>query len=79
MEWSVDGKTKLTTFRRVLLTKCQQEFEKNKKDDKEREEMLATIEKADTVREGGRRERGGGREGKGSEGKGSEGGKKLKF
>ena len=52
VEWSVDRKTKFTTFRRVLLTKCQQEFEKDKKDDEEREEMLAAIEKAETVREG---------------------------
>jgi translation initiation factor 4G len=45
---SVDGKKKITTFRRVLLTKCQQEFEKDKKDDEEREEMLVAIEKAET-------------------------------
>ena len=58
VEWNQDGKTKFTTFRRVLLTKCQQEFEKDKKDDEEREEMLAAIDKAESVREGGR-ERGG--------------------
>ena len=50
----MDEKTKVTTFRRVLLTKCQQEFEKDKKDDEEREEMLSAIEKAETVRDGGR-------------------------
>ena len=45
----MEGKTKFTTFRRVLLTKCQQEFEKDKRDDEEREEMLKAIEKAETV------------------------------
>ena len=79
MEWTQDGKTKTTTFRRVLLTKCQQEFEKDKKDDEERESMLAAIEKAETVREeivewrgGGRGEREGLREKRGE--RGGEGG-----
>ena len=45
----MEGKMKFTTFRRVLLTKCQQEFEKDKRDDEEREEMLTAIEKAETV------------------------------
>ena len=82
MEWTQDGKTKTTTFRRVLLTKCQQEFEKDKKDDEERESMLAAIEKAETVREeivewrgrgeGGEREREGLREKRGE--RGGEGG-----
>ena len=49
MEWTQDGKTKFTTFRRVLLTKCQQEFEKDKKDDETREEVEAAIENAETV------------------------------
>ena len=44
-----DGKTKVTTFRRVLLTKCQQEFEKDKKEDEEKERMLVAIEQAETV------------------------------
>ena len=38
-----------TTFRRELLTKCQREFEKDKKDDEEREKMLAAINAAETV------------------------------
>ena len=33
VEWTQDGETKFTTFRRVLLTKCQREFEKHKKDE----------------------------------------------
>ena len=40
---------KTNNFRRVLLTKCQQEFEKDMKDDEEREQMLQAIEDADTV------------------------------
>ena len=47
VEWTQDGKTKFTTFRRVLLTKCQQEFEK---DDDTHKEMMAAIENAETVR-----------------------------
>ena len=50
VEWTEDGKTKFTTFRRVLLTKCQQEFEKSDKDDETRKEMMAAIENAETVR-----------------------------
>ena len=38
-----------TTFRRELLTKCQREFEKDKKDDEEREKMLVAINEAETV------------------------------
>ena len=50
VEWTTaDGKPKTNNFRRVLLTKCQQEFEKDKKDDEERERMLQAIEEADTV------------------------------
>ena len=50
-----EGKPKFTTFRRVLLTKCQQEFEKDKRDDEERERMLVAIEGASSVScEGGR-------------------------
>ena len=49
MEVVLEGKSKFTTFRRVLLTKCQLEFEKDKKDDEEREEMLTAIQKAETV------------------------------
>ena len=50
VEWTTaDGKLKTNNFRRVLLTKCQQEFEKDNKDDEEREQMLQTIKAADTV------------------------------
>ena len=38
-----------TTFRRELLIKCQREFEKDKKDDEEREKMLTAIDEAETV------------------------------
>ena len=44
-----DGRTRIITFRRVLLTKCQQEFEKDKKDDEDRENMLKAIEDTDDV------------------------------
>ena len=43
------GKAKILTFRRVLLTKCQQEFEKDKKDDEERETMLSAIKETEDV------------------------------
>ena len=79
VEWTVDGKAKFTTFRRVLLTKCQQEFEKDKKDDEDREERLVAIEKAETVREkreGGRGRREGGEREGGREGGEREGERK---
>ena len=41
-----DGTQRSTNFRRVLLTKCQQEFEKDKKDDEDRDMMLKSIEEA---------------------------------
>ena len=44
-----DGKDQSTSFRRELLTKCQKEFEKDKKDDEEKEKMLKAIEDAETV------------------------------
>ena len=44
-----EAKTKVITFRRVLLTKCQQEFEKDKKDDEEREKMLNAIKETEDV------------------------------
>ena len=44
-----EGKAKVITFRRVLLTKCQQEFEKDKKDDEEREKMLNAIKETEDV------------------------------
>ncbi len=49
---SEDGKTKQTNFRRMLLTKCQREFEKDKKDDESLETMQKEIESAETVRYG---------------------------
>ena len=44
-----EGRTKVITFRRVLLTRCQQEFEKDKKDDEEREKMLIAIKEMEDV------------------------------
>ena len=44
-----EGKTKSTNFRRMLLTKCQQEFEKDKQDDHTLEEMNTCITWAETV------------------------------
>ncbi len=49
---SEGGKTKQTNFRRMLLTKCQREFEKDKKDDESLETMQKEIESAETVRYG---------------------------
>lgn len=40
---------KETSFRRELLTRCQKEFEKDKKDDETREEKLKAIEEATSV------------------------------
>jgi hypothetical protein len=40
---------KVTNFRRMLLTKCQQEFEKDKKDDETLEKMRESIEQAASV------------------------------
>ena len=45
-----DEVVKETTFRRELLTRCQKEFEKDKRDDETKEEMLKAIEEAATVR-----------------------------
>ena len=51
VDWTAtDGKPRSTNFRRVVLTKCQKEFEKGKKDDDNRQQMLKAIEEADTVR-----------------------------
>ena len=41
---------KETTFRRELLTRCQKEFEKDKRDDETKEEMLKAIKEAAPVR-----------------------------
>ena len=45
---SEDGKAKLTNFKRMFLTKCQKEFEKDKKN--ERQTMEKKIDNAETVR-----------------------------
>ena len=45
-----DKVVKETTFRRELLTRCQKEFEKDKRDDETKEEMLKAIEEAAAVR-----------------------------
>ena len=45
-----DGRqVRVITFRRVLLSKVQQEFEKDNKDDEEREGLLMAIEAAQDV------------------------------
>ena len=44
-----EGKEATTTFRRELLTKFQKVFEKEKKDDEEREKMQKAVENAETV------------------------------
>ena len=45
-----DEVVKETTFRRELLTRYQKEFEKDKRDDETKEEMLKAIEEAAPVR-----------------------------
>ena len=50
------GKARILTFRRVLLSKCQQEFERDKRDDKERETMLSAIKETDDVSDSETRE-----------------------
>ena len=44
-----DGTKKQTNFRRLLLTKCQLEFEKDKKDDEDKEKMFKSIDEAENV------------------------------
>ena len=44
-----EERPKVITFRRVLLTKCQQEFEKGRKDDEERENILIAIKETEDV------------------------------
>ena len=46
---NAEGKPQAVTFRRLLLTKCQQEFEKDKQEDEERETMQKGVETAETV------------------------------
>ena len=45
-----DEVVKETTFRRELLTRCQKEFEKDKRDDETKKEMLKAIKEAAPVR-----------------------------
>ncbi len=47
---SEDGKTKQINFMRMLLIKCQREFEKYRKGDESLETMQKEIESAETVR-----------------------------
>ena len=50
VEWTTkDGKAKQTNFKCMLLTKCQQEFEKDKNDDKTLEKIKEEIANAETV------------------------------
>ena len=42
----------MKSFRALLLTKCQEEFEKDKKDDEELEKLKQAMEEAQTVRRG---------------------------
>ena len=44
-----EERPKVITFHRVLLTKCQQEFEKDRKDDEERENILIAIKETEDV------------------------------
>ena len=47
-----DGTPKMKSFRALLLTKCQEEFEKDKKDDEELDRLKQAMEDAQTVRSG---------------------------
>ena len=44
-----DWKEQSTSFRHELLAKCQRAFEKDKKDDEERERTQSSIKEAETV------------------------------
>ena len=46
---NAEGKPETVTFRRLLLTKCQQEFEKDMQEDEERKTMQKGVETAETV------------------------------
>ena len=50
VEWTVDGDTLSTTFRRVVLTKSQQEFEKDRRENEEKMDRLLAIEDVESVR-----------------------------
>ena len=54
-----DGTSKMKSFRALLLTTCQEEFEKDKEDDEELDKLKQAMKDAPTVRRGlvyGRRE-----------------------
>ena len=44
-----DGQLKMKSFRALLLTKCQQEFEKDKKEDEDLEKLKAAIDSVESV------------------------------
>ena len=46
---NAEGKPQTITFRRLLLSRCQQEFEKDMQEDEERETMQKGVETAETV------------------------------
>ena len=46
---NAEGKPQTITFKRLLLTKCQQEFEKDMQEDEERETMQKGVETTETV------------------------------
>ena len=46
---NAEGKPETITFRRLLVTKCQQEFEKDMQEDEERKTMQKGVETAETV------------------------------
>ena len=46
---NAERKPETITFRHLLLTKCQQEFEKGMQQDEERETMQKGVETAETV------------------------------
>ena len=51
VEWEEEGKAKHTNFRRELLTKCQAEFERDKKDDEEHDKKQKAVDEAATPEE----------------------------
>ena len=46
---NAEGKPETITFKRLLLSQCQQEFEKNMQEDEERKTMQKGVETAETV------------------------------
>ena len=46
---NAEGKPETITFSHLLLSKCQQEFERYKQEDEERETMQKGVETAETV------------------------------